>query len=83
MMDKVSSSYTPDDQYTVLWLIGKTTTDRRLLTKIITALADEINARLAEDDWRTVADLAIAGADLIQLRDDAEKTQWEAEDEAI
>lgn len=83
-MDRFSSSYQKGDGYVCLWLIGKTDNDRRMLSRIINAMADEIQQRIIEEsDWESASDLVAAGAHLIQLRDEMEQAQWDEEDEQI
>ena len=80
-MAKISSLGVGDGQLT-LWLVADTAEDRRLLTRIINALADEINAHIAAYKW-DFEGIAEAGADIIKFRDDALAKAKEAKDETV
>lgn len=80
-MAKLSSLGVGDGTLT-LWLVADTAEDRRLLTRIINAFADEINAQIAADKW-DFEGIAEAGAEIIKFRDAAQAKEEEAEDEAV
>lgn len=66
-----------------LWLSAETDTDRRLIARIIQALADEANSRLAEGDWSGVAPVIATGGNLMRFQSYWRDRQEEAEDEAV
>lgn len=72
----------PEKEITV-WISGQTEKDRRLLTRIIGAFADEINARMAEQDFATAEDIIKAGAALIEYSNIMQEAEESAEDAEI
>lgn len=80
-MEKVTAFCNPGDSTLTLWLKRNDMKSRRLLSRIISAFADEINLRINEQDW-DFADIAETGAEIIKFRDrrPAEKG---AKDEAL
>lgn len=80
-MERISSINAGDGQLTV-WFVANTPEERRLLTRIINAFADEINAQIAEDNW-DFAEIAATGAEIIKFRDAAQTKEEEAEDETV
>lgn len=66
-----------------VWFSGQTAKDRRLLARIISAFADEVNARMAEQDFETAEDIIKAGAALIQYMNIMQVAEEEAEDETV
>lgn len=81
-MAKNSSLYTKGSETLTIWLVAETAEDRRLLTRIINAFAEEINAQIAEDKW-DFEGIAEVGADIIRFRDEAQAKEEEAEDENV
>lgn len=81
-MARISSFRSEGDHTLTLWLGAETAEDRRFLTRIINAFADEINSQIAEDKW-DFEEIAATGAAIIELRDEAQAKEEEAEDEAL
>lgn len=66
-----------------MWLKAETPKDRRLLFRIISALADEATARMTEGDWDAAAPLVATGGNLTEFANYWQTREEDAEDEAV
>lgn len=82
MTGKTSGYYKPNSETVAIWLSGNTLDDLRLLLKIRDAIAEEINERIAYDDW-DVEGLIEAGGSIMAFHDEKRKELEDREDAAI
>lgn len=82
MTGKTSGFYQPNSETVAIWLSGNTLEDLRLLLKIRDAIAEEINERIAYDDW-DVEGLIEAGGSIMAFHDEKRKELEDREDAAI
>lgn len=82
MTGKTSGYYQPNSETVNIWLSGNTLDDLRLLLKIRDAIAEEINERIANDDW-AVDGLVEAGGSIIAFYDEKRKELEDREDAEI
>lgn len=82
-MDYVSAVCITSENTIPLWLSGETAKGRRLISRIISAMADENNALMAEGEWDAVGMVAKAAAELAKHSMACQIAEEETEDEVV
>lgn len=81
-MARINSLFNEGSETVTVWFAADKEEDRRLLRKMISVFAEEINARIAVDNWE-LKDIVEAGADMMAFLEERQRKAEEDEDEAI
>lgn len=82
MTEQVSGFYT-DRESISIYLNGQTINGRRLISRIIMVMQDEITDLMASGEWNAVAQVAQTAAELVKYSQLCQKDQEDAEDEDV